>query len=143
MARVRVPTTGVPSSTWLTPRRTPRPRSMARSPSARPAARSAAVGRSSRVRSRSTTAPASTTPGQPAAGLPGTAGSQAEAPPPPMPKHSPLDGLHAILEYKDQGIDYDKDRNTRDNNNQISKELPDLKITLPRDLINDHAYFTD
>jgi hypothetical protein len=60
----------------------------------------------------------------------------------PLRHSSPLDGLHATLEYREQGIDYDQNRNTRDNNNQITKALPELKVDLPRDLINDRAYFT-
>ena len=52
-----------------------------------------------------------------------------------------LDGYTADLSYLNQGIDFDRERNTTDNNIQIRKEMPSLEITLPRDLINDGAYF--
>lgn len=58
-------------------------------------------------------------------------------------RDSAVDGYAATLSYREQGIDYDRERNTTDNNVQVRKELPSLEITLPRDLFNDGAYFTD
>ncbi len=43
--------------------------------------------------------------------------------------------------YTEQGIDYDRDTNTHDNNTSIRKELPSVQVDAPRDLFNDGAYF--
>ena len=44
--------------------------------------------------------------------------------------------------YLEQGIDFDRNNNTRDNNTTIRKELPSVEIEAPRDLFNDGAYVT-
>lgn len=45
------------------------------------------------------------------------------------------------LKYQRTAIDYDKDNNTSDNSVQVNDILPGVEITLPRNLINDGAYF--
>jgi hypothetical protein len=53
---------------------------------------------------------------------------------------SELDGWSIRTGYAERGIDYDRERYTRDNNVTIRKELPSVEINAPRDLINDGAY---
>jgi hypothetical protein len=57
-------------------------------------------------------------------------------------RETDAEGYTAKLTYLERGIDFDGDSNTTDRNIQVRKELPSLQITLPRDLINDGAYFT-
>ncbi|MEZ5337069.1 MAG: hypothetical protein R3F46_02290 [bacterium] len=52
-----------------------------------------------------------------------------------------LDGYSAKLRYAEQGIDLDGDDNTTDRNTNVTREIPSIEITGPRDLINDGAYF--
>jgi hypothetical protein len=53
------------------------------------------------------------------------------------------EGYGAKLTYRENGIDFDRDRNTTDNKVSIRKELPSLEVTLPRNLFNDGGYFND
>jgi len=53
------------------------------------------------------------------------------------------EGYGAKLTYRENGIDFDRDRNTTDNKVTINKDLPSLEVTLPRNLFNDGAYFND
>ncbi len=48
---------------------------------------------------------------------------------------------NARLTYREPAIDWDRDRNTTDNNVSINKELPSFQLTLPRDWLGDGAYF--
>lgn len=48
---------------------------------------------------------------------------------------------NARLTYREPAIDWDRERNTTDNNVSINKELPSFSLTLPRDLLGDGAYF--
>jgi hypothetical protein len=48
---------------------------------------------------------------------------------------------NARLTYREPAIDWDRERNTTDNNVSINKELPSLSLTLPRDWLGDGAYF--
>lgn len=58
-------------------------------------------------------------------------------------RETSAEGYAAKLTYMERGIDFDGNANTTDRNVQVRKELPSLQVTLPRDLINDGAYFTN
>ncbi len=56
---------------------------------------------------------------------------------------TPRAGYQALLRYSKQGIDYDREKNntSQDARRTIRREIPSLQVTLPRDLIQDGAYF--